>query len=286
MFWFVLLAYIISWLLWIPPLLMSLDILSLHNSFELWCKLGSYGPSAAGLIMTAVYCGKKGVAILFKRVFHIKFKVIWHAYTFLLMPCILLGSYCAAQFFFGLEFKSFLLPFILPHIWPIIPILLVFIFLQGPLGEEFGWRGYALNRMLKKRNPFTSSILLGIIWAFWHLPLYLIEGTTQYSLVQAFGIWIGFAGFLVYTILLSILLTFLYLNTDGSIGPAIMFHTTANFSHGLITILFDPIGGFCILMTMFIVCLFLLIMKRNLFFNRAVFRGGSLVTYVDNEVKF
>ncbi|KOA19307.1 CAAX amino terminal protease self- immunity [Clostridium homopropionicum DSM 5847] len=269
--WFVLLAYMISWILWLPPVLMSLDILHFRSFFEFWCKLGTFGPLAASLIMTAVYSGRNGVIVLFKRLFYLRFKAIWHAYAFLLMPCILLVSYWAAQILYGLEFKSLLLPFILPHIWPIIPILLIFIFLQGPFGEELGWRGYALDRLLQKLNPLTSSIILGIVWTFWHLPLYLIEGTTQYSLVQAFGIWIGFVGFFVYTVLLSILLTFLYMNTDGSIGSVIMFHATANFSHGLITILITPLGGACILMTMFIVCLIFLMLKRNVFFNVQLF---------------
>jgi len=90
----------------------------------------------------------------------------------------------------------------------------------GPLGEEFGWRGYALPALQRRFSAFWSSVILGIIWACWHLPLFFISGTGQHQL--PFGL------FLLNTIALSILFTWVYNNTSGSILMSILLHTAVN----------------------------------------------------------
>ncbi|MBY9007991.1 MAG: CPBP family intramembrane metalloprotease [Candidatus Lokiarchaeota archaeon] len=57
--------------------------------------------------------------------------------------------------------------------------LIVFQFLSGPLSEETGWRGYALPKLQSRFNALISSILLGTIWACWHIPLWFVEGSSQ-----------------------------------------------------------------------------------------------------------
>ena len=110
-----------------------------------------------------------------------------------------------------------------------IPSLLgivVFQFFSGPFAEEAGWRGFALPRLQEKYNALVSSLILGVIWTFWHLPLFFLTGATQV------GIPLPIYLFLVLTI--TIYLTWLYNNTRGSLIITILAHFTYNLSSTLI----------------------------------------------------
>ena len=94
-----------------------------------------------------------------------------------------------------------------------LPLLIL-----GPLSEEIGWRGYALERLQTRWNALTSSLIVGLVWALWHLPLFLIVGTSQHELD------IPFMGFLIQMTASSILYTWLYNNTQQSLWSAILLH--------------------------------------------------------------
>ena len=101
----------------------------------------------------------------------------------------------------------------------------------GPLGEELGWRGFALPRLQQRRTALTSSVLLGLVWGLWHIPLYFVPGTGQYELLRA-GTSPAFAigGFVGWTIGLSVLFTWLFNQTKGSLIVVILFHTAVNLA--------------------------------------------------------
>ncbi len=100
-----------------------------------------------------------------------------------------------------------------------------FTFWFGPLPEEIGWRGFALDRMQCRMSALTSSLLLGTIWALWHLPLFCIPGTFQYDVgLGTTRFWL----FLVYHPPLSVIMTWLYNNTRRSTLSAVLFHFSGN----------------------------------------------------------
>ena len=105
------------------------------------------------------------------------------------------------------------------------------LFLGGPVGEELGWRGFALPRLQQHRNALDASILLGLVWGLWHLPLYFVLGTGQSELLRA-GTSPAFAigGFLGWTIGLSVLFTWLFNQTGGSLLVVILFHASVNLA--------------------------------------------------------
>jgi membrane protease YdiL (CAAX protease family) len=88
------------------------------------------------------------------------------------------------------------------------------------LGEEVGWRGFLLPYFLQRFSPVTSSILVGIIWAFWHLANFLIPEFPHYGL--------PFTAYVVIVVSYSVLFTWLYLRTEGSLLVAIIFHAALN----------------------------------------------------------
>ena len=98
-------------------------------------------------------------------------------------------------------------------------------------GEELGWRGFALPRLQQHRNALDASILLGLVWGLWHLPLYFVLGTGQSAMLSA-GTSPAFAigGFLGWTIGLSVLFTWLFNQTGGSLIVVILFHAAVNLA--------------------------------------------------------
>ena len=115
------------------------------------------------------------------------------------------------------------------QIKPILVIIPIFFITltSGPLGEELGWRSYAQQTLQKKFNPLKSSIIVGLVWGFWHLPLWFLSGYTGLDLVYYI---LAFLGGIVGT---SIIITFFY-NKSKNILIAVWIHFWFNY---LLTIL-------------------------------------------------
>ena len=92
--------------------------------------------------------------------------------------------------------------------------------LGGSMGEEFGWRGYVLPILLKKYNPTATSIVLGLIWAFWHFPIDITSSILPGPFAFLFRI--------IWTLPLTIIFTWLFIKTNGSILIALLLHTSVN----------------------------------------------------------
>ena len=108
------------------------------------------------------------------------------------------------------------------HAWSGTPVFIILNFaamLIGSIGEEVGWRGYLLPLLNKKTSPFLSSVILGCLWGLWHMNY---AGNIVFWLL-----------FIVITIELSVLFTFLLNKTDGNLWTAVIFHTFFNFASRL-----------------------------------------------------
>src|SRR5207248_818107 len=121
-----------------------------------------------------------------------------------------------------------------------------------PLTEEPGWRGFALPRLQQRWSPLVGSIILGLLWAAWHLPNYF---RPDWSTVNGGVSFSGIAVFAAATVVFSVVLTWVYNRTGGSILMAILVHASINFSQGLTGDLFPaaknnevaPVIGFAVL---------------------------------------
>ncbi len=263
---FFLLTYIISWLLWLPAVLGKDDIF-LSQYSGLLVIMGGFVPSIVGLGLAFTYGKSRGVLILLRKALIFKFSIKWYILIFLLMPSITLVALLLTKVTGDIGFPSLLLSLISPQPWLIIPLILFFVIMQGPLGEEFGWRGYALENLLLRFNPFVCSIILGLLWAAWHLPLFFIEGTTQHNLADQ-GIAAIVLGYILYTLMLSALITIIYLRTGRSLLSALLFHAMANFSHGLFTVITVPYGGVSVIIILIVVTSILVVVNRKEFFKQ------------------
>ena len=107
----------------------------------------------------------------------------------------------------------------------IIPVLMLSL-ISGPLNEEFGWRGYALDRFLVRSGFLKGSLILGFIWAIWHLPWYFTPGQAQYNLLRD-SFFHAFM-FIPSVMMLSVFVSFVYVKTNRSILAGALVHMFSN----------------------------------------------------------
>lgn len=176
---------------------------------------GGFVPSVVGVFLTLSQDGRAGLGQLLRRVIQIRIGWRWYLATILavILPTIgqLLIIRLLGQRFAYLSF--------LTQLGSAVPLIVL-----GPLSEELGWRGYALDRLQTKWNGVVSGSLVGIGWALWHLPLFFMIGTSQHES------HIPFIGFLCGVTATSILITWLYNNTHNSLWTAILFHWLFSYS--------------------------------------------------------
>lgn len=215
------LAYAISWLLWIPAALVIQSAEEPPGWTFFLVILGIYGASGAGFIMTGIMEGRDGVRSLLRRVRIWRVGVQWYLVALLAVPTIyLLGL--AIYAFQGNPVGPFE-----PSRLPLLILTAIPALLFGPLGEEFGWRGFALPRMQLKLNAFWTSIILGILHTFWHAPLFWAGGGTT---VRPDAITVPAVGlFLSWVMIGTFVYTFILNNTWGSMLLAILMHWSVSF---------------------------------------------------------
>lgn len=195
---FIILAYAITWTMF--PLVLISQVLGIF---------GLFGPMEAAIIVTGMVDGRVGVSRLMGRLFQARERLIWYLVA-LGLPFVLSVVITAASLLFGSGGNIQLQPV---SALSLVIFLLVF-------GEEVGWRGYALPALLERRSAFTSSLILGTVWAFWHLPTFFLSGMPQTG--------IPFAAFWLTLIGLAVIMTWLYLHTHGSLLIATIFHGAYN----------------------------------------------------------
>ncbi len=220
---FILLTFAFSWLFWIPTALAAQGATlppALASFLNSPFNPAAFGPTLAALLLTLIEDGWRGLGRLLKRGIDFRFKKVWLLPILLLPPLVFIGSTVLAAWLgkTPLNTSNFANP-------PVVVIAFVMILLTaGPLQEEFGWRGYALPRLLQRFNALNSGILLGIVWWLWHLPLVFIPGRFMVDSLALFGF------LLIEIVLMSILFTWVYNNTGGSLLAALLFHTAMNWS--------------------------------------------------------
>ncbi len=175
---------------------------------------GGFVPSLVGIGLTWIWDGKNGLRTIWKRA--LQFRIGWRCYGFAIafVMLITLGQLVIIRYL-G---QTFDLSLFLTQLVSFLPLLIV-----GPISEEFGWRGYALDRLQSRWNGLISAIIIGVFWSLWHLPLFFMIGTSQYEL------HLSFFSFLIAITGSSILYTWLHNLAKGSIWMAIFFHWIATY---------------------------------------------------------
>lgn len=221
---FFLLTFGWSWLFYIPAVLSGKGA----DTFlvALLRYLGGAGPLLASITLTYITQDREGRRDYWRRVFDFKrISAGWYAIILLTIPILTALPVLLDVLFGGSGAQLEAAARFIDQPLAILPFV-VFNLLFGPIPEELGWRGYALDRLQMKWNALVSSLVLGSVWSLWHLPLFFIKGTYQYDLgLGSSGFWL----FMVLMVPASVLYTWIYNNNGRSTLSAVLFHFMTNF---------------------------------------------------------
>jgi len=211
------LTYLITWTIWAPIVATAQGWAKWNVPFSLY-YLGSFGPMLSAIIVTALTGGGAGLRTLFGGLLKWRVHFVYFAFSVVAPFVLLVIARVAARLTTGtwpdlsLLGKADYFPYLG------IPAVMALWLLTYGFGEEMGWRGFALPHMQTKSSARTASVILAVFWALWHLPAFFFRDT-----YQTLGL-LGFPLFLVNMIFASILLTWLYNGTRGSLLMVIIFH--------------------------------------------------------------
>lgn len=184
-------------------------------------------PTISATILALALGGWSGLRMLYARLFRWRFGIQWYALVLVGLPVF---GWLVTRITGSHPLKDISTP-------ALLLALLLNLLITGPLGEELGWRGFALPRLLKRFSPFTASLILGVIWGIWHLPSFYVSAMVQAELSLPL--------FLLNAVCLSFLASWLLMNTGGSVLITVLLHYMANFC---VSVLGVPILAFTSLM--------------------------------------
>lgn len=178
---------------------------------------GAFGPSVAAVFVTVMFTGGAGLRRWLAQCLRWRIALRWYVLAFVAPPLILLAALALHLALGGTVPPS-------PYADRVLIALAQFVviaILGGPLGEEFGWRGYALPALTARVGWRGAGILIGMAWALWHLPLLFMAETAQA------GLPIGL--FLISTVGLSVVMARLGVHAGFSVLPALLLHSVINW---------------------------------------------------------
>lgn len=210
--WFFLLAFGISWAGMVPLTLYGRDLISFTS--PIFNLIGGLGPTIAAVIVAAALKGWGGVKDLFRSLLQGRVGTQWYLVAFFGMA--LLAA-------LGLV-PLFLVQGITPEwggfgpLFMLAPIFLIN--LLSNVWEEIGWRGFALPRLQARYSALTASIILGVLWAVWHVPMLM----NPQNAMSSFPWYVT----LVNMAAMSVIYAWIYNSTRGSLLLVTLFHAASN----------------------------------------------------------
>ncbi len=214
---YTLLAYGFSWLLWLPQVLASNGLTRWDTFSYLVGFVAPFGPSLAAFAVTYFTEGRESTLSLLRRGTMLGFRRRWLVALLLFSPL-----WAGSVFLVGSITEG--VPISLP--WLSNPLSLIaspgiynlaYLLVFFGVAEEFGWRGYALEKIQGRLGSAAlSAVVVGLMWTFWHTPLFYVAGSSMATT--------GLVPQVAQTVVFSIWLTWFYNNTGGSVLATIFFH--------------------------------------------------------------
>jgi hypothetical protein len=217
---FFLITYVVSWTFFIAAGLISSKLsLALNGPLTLVFLAGAIAPSLVAIWLTAESEGRTGLKALLNRTIAWQVSARWYLF--------------AVSYFLIVKLGMAIVHRLATGTWPQFGeepwfIIVLAIFISTPLqaGEEIGWRGYALPRLAERFGLPTASIVLGVIWACWHLPLFFIAGSD--SAGESFPLY------LLAVTALSVAMAWLYWRSNRSLLLTMLMHAAVNNTSGIV----------------------------------------------------
>jgi membrane protease YdiL (CAAX protease family) len=207
-------AFAFTWLPQLPALLAWRGLIpGPVERFMLLAGLGAFGPLLGAVVAAGLEPGGAGVRALFRPLGTWRVGARWYAVALGLPGALLVAGLAATSLLGGHDAGPWLYP-------PANPQRLAAMVLF-PLGEEVGWRGFALPRLQARRGPLAASLIIGVLWALWHLPMFALGGVTP-------AVFLVMIPFLVGG---SVVFTWIYNHTRGSLLLAVLTHVGVHLNN-------------------------------------------------------
>jgi membrane protease YdiL (CAAX protease family) len=203
-------SYAITWSLWLASRSMTAEV-----PLELLFLLGTFTPGFVALALTCRAAGRSGVEVLWQRLFDWDVPARWYVFA--------IGYIVSIKLIVAVLHRA------LAGAWPrfgnqpwylMLAATVASTLVGGQAGEELGWRGYALPRLAQRFGLGGASVLLGVLWAAWHLPLFFLAEAGTFN--QSFPLY------LLQVTALSVAMAWVYANTRGSLVPVMLLHAAVN----------------------------------------------------------
>lgn len=210
---FFLLTYAVSWTVFIGVAVLAMGGAYGDSLLQVMALPGVFAPGIVALWLSWRADGVAGVRALLRPIGHMEVSWRWYAFAVGFMAAIKLTAALAHRLAVGAWPR-----FGVETLYVMVPAILISTPIQA--GEEIGWRGYALPRMAARWGLATSSVLLGVIWAYWHLPIFFLAGADKYG--QSFPVY------LMQVTAISVAMAWLYGHTKGSLLLVMLMHAAIN----------------------------------------------------------
>jgi hypothetical protein len=182
---------------------------------------GVFAPALVAIAMTAYSRGSVGLRALLLPLFRWRVGLRWYVFAMTYLAAVKVATAVVHRVAAG-EWPAFG--------WQGLPLMLAATvgstLIGGQAGEEIGWRGYALPRLTERFGLAGASVILGVIWACWHLPLFFVPGTTTTG--QSFPLY------LVQVTALSVAIAWLYARSNGSLLLVMLMHAAINNTRNIV----------------------------------------------------
>ncbi len=218
---FIFLAYALTWPFLIIEVLASHQLISFELPMPIMI-LQAFMPGLAAVVVTGLISGKAGIRALLGKLLVARVGFRWYAFALFSLAVVCVTAIVLNNLF-GTSVAPFLSTKMPPFSGPIellVNIVVLLIFSAIFNSEEIGWRGFALPRLQSKYNALTSSLILSIPWLFFHLPLFFKQGSSQADS--------SFIGYGIGIIAQTVIFTWMYNNTRGSVLLATLLHASSN----------------------------------------------------------
>ncbi len=191
-------------------------------------RIADFSFSIAGIVMIVATAGSAGLRLLARRLTAWRVAPRWYAVALLPVALYLAAAIVVTASEGGRVLID--LPVLRTILFSLSAGLFVSLFLRGAMGEELGLRGFVLPRLQARTTPLRASLIIGVLWGLWHLPV--LVGRDPVSVIA----------FFLLALSLSFLFTRLFNRTSGSLVPALLLHATVNWEEAFETV-FPAVRG-------------------------------------------
>ena len=225
-FKFFALTYLASWSCWIPVVIMSRpEQMPAGADHGMLLLLGTIAPAVVSLGLTWYQKRKAGLTATLSRLVKADVGGQWYLFAILYMPAVKAVVTLSHRLATG-RWPLF------GHEGPVLIAIATLLSTPVQAGEEIGWRGYALPALAARFDLDAASIIVGLVWGIWHLPLFFLPGADKYG--QSFPVYVsGVVAF-------SIAITWLYGHTEGSLLLTMLMHSAFNQTIGIVPDVLQP----------------------------------------------